>query len=124
MLGNGIEQRLGIVIEKKCFPALVRICITRLSEHLNHHIICRLVYKRNENILPVHLEGSVLVLCHGSLGNLPYKIPCQLIGNGITELFNICFVYIASLGGTHERYGIIVAVKIALIEMLFYYLIA
>ena len=56
MLCNRFKELLCGVTKKKYLAAVRGIAGIFLLQHLDHHIVCRLVDKRNHNLLSVHFK--------------------------------------------------------------------
>ena len=60
-------------------------------EHLNHHIVRGLINEGNEHLLPVDFE-HIPLLFHGSLADLPHKIPGQHLRQSEAQLLHIVLI--------------------------------
>ena len=89
-----------------------------MLQHLDHHVVGGLVNKGNHDLLTVEGKGSIRILLHRSLRNLPDEIPGQGFRQGITKLFHIGLIDIAGFRGAHIRQGIIMTVKLTFLQEL------
>ena len=93
-------------------PGGIGIIRPQLMEHLNHHIVRGLINEGNEHLLSVDFE-HIPLLFHGSLTDLPHKIPGQHLRQGEAQLLHIVLIYITGLRGAHEGQGILMSPKAA-----------
>ena len=106
VLRDGFEDILGFIVEQQDIALLIGIPRALLAEHLDEHIVRGLINEGNHHLLPVDGEGTVRVLRHRRLGDLPDKVPGQCIRQLVTQLFDIGLVDIAGLGRAHIGYRI------------------
>ena len=66
--------------------------------------------------MTIECEGAIRILLHGFFTDFPNKIPCQHIGNGITQCFHISLVDIAGFRRTHIGHGIILITDFAFFQ--------
>ena len=123
VLRHGVQKLFGCVVEQTDLPGGRGVLRASLLQVLDHHIVGGFVNERNQHILPVHPEGSVRVLFHRRLGNLPDKVPSQHIGQSVAQLFHQVPVHIACLGGSHEGHRPLLPAQLAFGAELFHKLI-
>ena len=81
-------------------------------EHLNHHIVRGFIQEGNEHLLSVDFE-HIPLLFHGSLADLPHKVPGQHLRQSEAQLLHIVLVDITGLRGAHEGQGILMSPEAA-----------
>ena len=111
------ENLLCIIVEKKNLAGSRRIVRALLLQHLDHHVVGRLVNDRDHDVLTVDSEFSVRTLLHGLLGNLEHEIPGYHIRKLIAHLFNKCLIDVAGLRRPHIWKCIIVISDLALVKI-------
>ena len=110
MLGNCCEDFARGVVEQLHLAAARRVARTLLLQHLDHHVVRGFVDEGDQHLLTVEQEIPGAVLRHGGFGDLPHKVPCQDVGEGVAQLFHVGLVDIAGFRGAHVGDGVIVAV--------------
>ena len=91
------ENLLCIIVEEKDLAGSRRIVRALLLQHLDHHVVGRLVNDRDHDVLAVDGVFAVRTFLHGLLGNLEHKIPGHHIRKLIAHLFNKCLIDVACL---------------------------
>ena len=123
MFRDGIQQRFGGIVKEKDFSILGGITAVQLLQHLDHHVIGGFIDERNQYILPVDQEVTVLPLRHCRLRHLPDKIPGQGIRQCIAQRLHIGLIDITSFCGTHKGNGIMNAINGAFFQKFRYNLL-
>ena len=118
MRRHRLQQFPGCVIENGDIAFRIGIAGIFLPEHLDHHVVGRLVDDRDHDLLAVDQEIAVFILGHGRLGDFKHVIPGQDIRHFIAQGFDIIPVDIDRFGGTHVRQRIMGAVDHALLQEL------
>ena len=118
MVCNSVKDIPGGVVKDLHLPGVSGISGPLLPEHLDHHIVCRLIDERDHDLLVVKFIGAVWIFFCGSLGNLPDKIPGKGFGKGIAQSLYIGLVYIAGFCRTHERQGVVMAADLTFLQKL------
>ena len=114
-----IEQDfLGRVVEKLDFTVLCRVVSPHLFQHLDHHVVGRLINDRHHDVLSVDQELSVGTFLHGFFTDFEHPIPCNHIGQLVAEFFDIRLVDIDGFRRAHERECVVVTADCALVEIL------
>ena len=98
MNGDLAEKLLGGVVKNENIAIGSGISRILLTEHLDHHVIGGFVNERDQHLLTVDEEITVRVFFHGGRRDFPDKIPGELFGERIPQLFHIGFVHITRLG--------------------------
>ena len=116
MSGDLLEERTRRVVKDLDRPVLLRVRRVQLLQHLDHHIVGRLVNERDHRLLPVHGIISVRVLCGRSFGDFPDKVPGKHVRKRIAQLFNVRFVHIAGFCRPHVGKRVNMFAKPALLQ--------
>ena len=116
MLPDGIQKLLRRIVEKTDLSRSGGIVGILLLQHLDHHVVGRLVDEGDQDLLPVQDKIVVCILLHGGLRDLPYKVPGEHVRQLVSQLLHEGFVHIAGFGGAHVRHGIIVSAQHAFIQ--------